>query len=172
MDKLKPNQNEDLYKKGISGQRWINHFKSILTSNTAQPLPANPNENGPLDYPITDDEINSASYILKPGKAVGADGVSNEMISCLLEYDSKIFHTFFNAIISKCDPINCWSISIINPIHKKCSVIDPENYRGISLLSCLGNFFSAILNQRLVKYAIEHNIFTKEQLGFIPAQYS
>ena len=121
-----------------------------------------------MDYPITDDEINSASYILKPGKAVGADGLSNEMISCLLEYDSKIFHTFFNAIISKCDPINRWSISIINLIHKKGSKIDPENYRGISLLSCLGKFFSAIVNQRLVKYAIKHNIFTKEQLGFIP----
>ena len=90
------------------------------------------------------------------------------MISCLLEYDSKIFHTFFNAIISKCDPTNCWSISFINPIHKKGSKIDPENYRGISLLSFLGKFFSAILNQRLVKYAIEHNIFTKEQLGLIP----
>ena len=139
--KLKPNQNEDVFKKGISGQRWINYFKYILTSDTARPLPDNPNENGPLDYPITDDEINSASYILKPGKAVGADGVSNEMISCLLEYDSKIFHTFFNAIISKCDPINCWSISIINPIHKKGSKIDPEK-RYIAFVLPWEIFFS------------------------------
>ena len=108
LDKLKPNQNEDLFKKGISGQRWINYFKSVLTSDTAQPLPENPNENGPFDYPITDDEINIASYILKPGKAVVADGVSNKMISCLLEYDSKIFHTFFNAIISKCEIIEAY----------------------------------------------------------------
>ena len=168
LDKLEPKQNDDLFKKGISGQRWVNHFKSIFTSDTAQPLPDNPRENGPLDYPISEDEFNNASYILKPGKAVGIDGISNEMISCLLEYDPKILLNFFNVIISECDPINCWNTSIINPIHKKGSKIDPENYRGISLLCCLGKYFSAILNQRLMKYAVENKIFSKEQLGFIP----
>ena len=43
-----------------------------------------------------------------------------------------------------------------------------NNYRGISLLSCLGKLFSAILNQRLMRYALDKNILKTEQLGFLP----
>lgn len=41
------------------------------------------------------------------------------------------------------------------------------NYRGISILSCLGKLYSAILNKRLLKYAIEKNILKSEALGFV-----
>ena len=44
--------------------------------------------------------------------------------------------------------------------------MDP-NYRGISILSCLGKLYSAILNKRLLKYAIEKNILKSEALGFV-----
>ena len=45
--------------------------------------------------------------------------------------------------------------------------MDPDNYRGISLLSCFAKFFAAILNIRLTQYALDKNIFTKSQLGFL-----
>ena len=45
--------------------------------------------------------------------------------------------------------------------------MDPCNYRGISLLSCLGKLFSAILNQRLSNYVLEKKILKAEQLGFL-----
>ena len=60
-----------------------------------------------------------------------------------------------------------WNISIISPVSKKGSKTKPENYRGISLLSCLGKFFPAILNQRLTKFINEKPILAKAQLGFI-----
>ena len=46
--------------------------------------------------------------------------------------------------------------------------MDPGNYRGISLLSCFGKFFTAILNQRLLTFVIENKILSNAQLGFIP----
>ena len=57
--------------------------------------------------------------------------------------------------------------SVINPIHKKGSKMDPSNYRGISLLFGLSKSFTAILNQHL-KYVLQNQILSKEQLGFIP----
>ena len=45
--------------------------------------------------------------------------------------------------------------------------MDPSNYRGISILSCLGKLFTAILNKRLMKYAIEGGILKPEALGFV-----
>ena len=47
----------------------------------------------------------------------------------------------------------------------KGSVPDPENYRGITLLSCIGKLFTARLNCRLSCY-VEDHIMGQEQAGF------
>ena len=56
---------------------------------------------------------------------------------------------------------------MINPLHKAGSKMDPDNYRGISLVSCFSKYFSAILNIRLTQYALDNDIFSKSQLGFL-----
>ena len=57
---------------------------------------------------------------------------------------------------------------MIMPIHKKGSLSDPDNYRGISLLSCLGKLFMALLNNRLLDYTLTNKILSPNQLGFLP----
>jgi len=109
-----------------------------------------------------------ATYILRPGKSPGVDGISNEMLLCLFGTNPKILLKLFNNILNSSTPIKVWDTSLINPIHKKGSKMDPDNYRAISLLCCLGKLFSAILNSRLLKFAIENNLIAKEQLGFMP----
>ncbi|ESO92711.1 hypothetical protein LOTGIDRAFT_70291, partial [Lottia gigantea] len=42
-----------------------------------------------------------------------------------------------------------WSEAIIVPVYKKGSINDVQNYRGISLVSCLSKIFTCILNNRL-----------------------
>jgi hypothetical protein len=168
LDKLKPKREDDTLKSGISGNRWLNHFKSIFTSDKTFSYPTNPHIHGPLDYTITNEELNDASYVLKPGKSPGIDNISNEMILCLLQSHPDVILNLFNAVLLHNAPINTWNTSLINPIHKKGSKMDPSNYRGISLLCCLSKFFTAILNQRLLKYVLQKQILSKEQLGFIP----
>ena len=89
------------------------------------------------------------------------------MLQCLLKARPDILKKVFNAILRRPHTIQKWSISMINPLHKAGSKMDPDNYRGISLLSCFSKFFSAILNMRLTKYALDRNIFSKSQLGFL-----
>ena len=45
--------------------------------------------------------------------------------------------------------------------------MDPDNYRGISLISCLYKLLTAILNKRIAHFCLENNILSRAQLGFV-----
>ena len=168
LDKLEQKQDDTIFKQGISDQRWVSHFKSIFQGSTGnKPLPQNTAEIGELDRDISEEEMKLAAYILRNGKSPGYDSISNEMLSCLLEARPDILKKLFNAILHKPQMIEKWCISMITPLHKSGSKMDPDNYRGISLLSCFSKFFTSILNQRLTKFAIDKKIFSKSQLGFL-----
>ena len=60
-----------------------------------------------------------------------------------------------------------WCLSFINPIYKnKGQKSDPNNYRGISLISCLGKLYTSLINERLTKFADLNDIIGEEQAGF------
>ena len=59
-----------------------------------------------------------------------------------------------------------WTEGIIIPLHKKGSHDDPKNYRGITLISCLGKLFTSIINQRLINWSTANEISTDAQFGF------
>ena len=60
-----------------------------------------------------------------------------------------------------------WSIGIIMPLYKnKGPVDDPDNYRGITLLSCLGKLFTAVINERLTMFLESSGTIGDEQAGF------
>ena len=46
--------------------------------------------------------------------------------------------------------------------------MDPNNYRGIALMSCLGKLFLSILNARLLEFVLKNDILGSNQLGFEP----
>ena len=58
-----------------------------------------------------------------------------------------------------------WTSAIIIPIHKSGNKNDPDNYRGVSLLSILGKVFAHILNKGLSWWQ-EENKIAEEQIGF------
>ena len=168
LDRMEQKKDDSVFKQGISNHRWVSHFKSIFQdSNNSHPFPENTKESGELDREITDEEIKIASYILRNGKAPGFDSISNEMLQCFLQVRPDILKKIFNSILSNPRIIEKWSISMINPLHKAGSKMDPDNYRGISLLSCFSKFFSSILNLRLTQYAMDRKIFSRSQLGFM-----
>ncbi|CAL4064203.1 unnamed protein product, partial [Meganyctiphanes norvegica] len=60
-----------------------------------------------------------------------------------------------------------WCISLIRPLYKnKGSKEDANNYRGISLISCIGKLFTALINKRLADYVNNNKILGQEQAGF------
>ena len=59
-----------------------------------------------------------------------------------------------------------WTEGVIIPLHKKGDRCDVNNYRGITLVSCLSKLFTSILNKRIVFYCENNNIISDSQFGF------
>ena len=52
------------------------------------------------------------------------------------------------------------------PIHKKGVKANPDNYRGITLLSSFGKLFTSVLNNRLYKFLEQNELLSEVQAGF------
>ena len=120
------------------------------------------------NYPITIEELTFAVSLLNTGKSPGLDNITTEMIICTLQYYPNIFLSLFNKVLEKGGFIPLWSLSAIVPTFKNGNYDDPNNYRGISLLSSLGKLFYDVLNNRLLRYYREKSILSPSQLGFLP----
>ena len=59
-----------------------------------------------------------------------------------------------------------WGEGVIVPLYKMGSMLNPTNYRGITLLSVLGKLFTRILNNRLDGWAEKYQIYIEAQNGF------
>ncbi|KAK6766950.1 hypothetical protein RB195_026299 [Necator americanus] len=59
-----------------------------------------------------------------------------------------------------------WRHAIIIPLHKKLSVTDPRNYRGVSLLRVMYKVLERIIPNRLINY--REGTTRDEQADFRP----
>ena len=125
-----------------------------------------PNEsNEYLNSPISAQEIDLCIRKLKTSKSSGLDNIINEY----LKNTSYVFiyERLFNIILDTGIIPASWVEGIIIPIFKnKGSSTDPDNYRPITLLSCFGKLFTAVLNSRLNNYLEEFEILKENQAGF------
>jgi hypothetical protein len=120
-----------------------------------------------VQSPITEDEILCAVKNLKNNKASGYDNIVNEHIKHTIHMMMPIYCKLFNLILNTGKIPNSWSEGIILPIYKnKGSVSEPSSYRPITLVSCLGKTFTAILNNRLSQLSDEIELITEAQTGF------
>ena len=162
--------------KYIPDQQLIDHFKEILTDPSLEKPSTNttsanhnaevPEQQG-LDYAINKDELDRARRILKTGKSPGIDTLMNEMIDILVELYPSLVLKLFNNIFSNNWFCEEWLLSLITSLHKKGDKEDPDNYRGISLISCMAKLFLTIINNRLTLFSVERGILSPNQLGFV-----
>ena len=144
------------------------YFQQLSNTERIQDFPDLCKENGPLDFTISLKELEEAGKKLKLGKSVGIDCVYNEMILALLETHPKLILKLFNSILQSGDIIPEWLIGMIVAIHKDGPKLDTGNYRGITIMSCLGKFFLSILNTRMMEFVLGNSILSNSALGFVP----
>ena len=89
------------------------------------------------------------------------------MIISLVDTHPNIVLKLFNEILQSGEVIPECVIGMIVPIYKNEAKSDPSNYRGITLISCLGKLFLSILNTRLMLYAYNENLLAENQIGFV-----
>ena len=155
-------------------QDLYNYFKNInqeketekeeVQSKNEQP---SQNINMHINQPFTDSEIIKAVKNLKNNKSHGTDSILNEHIKATIDIMATVYTKLFNVIFDTGLVPESWTLGNIIPIFKnKGTVTNPENYRPITLLSCLGKLFTSILNARITKYVEEGDIIDHCQAGF------
>ena len=119
-----------------------------------------------LNNIISDSKVELAIKQLKRGKAAGCDHLINELyIYGCDQLIPKLF-ALFNVVFKSSHFPRSWQEGIIVPIHKKGSVDNVQNYRGITLLSTLGKLFTRIINNRLNYWSDTYHIINDNQSGF------
>ena len=92
--------------------------------------------------------------------------ILNEMIKSALPFMSSFITFAFNVILDSGKFPSKWKEGIVIPIHKNGSQVDPNNYRGITLSSCLGKLFCHVLNNRINSELESKSFLKQEQAGF------
>ena len=80
-------------------------------------------------------------------KSPGIDGVSNDILKNSKLVIAPMLCHLFNKVLEVGVYPDDWCKAITVPVYKKGETSDPNNYRGISLLSCISKLLSKILNK-------------------------
>ena len=170
-----------------SSDEWVEYFSSLYTGNHSvqspmdetvstvvnfveqelQPEPVRAsNMTDNIMYPFEVEETISGIKQLKSGKAVASDQISNDMLKATVEITAPVITEIFNRIVkSECFP-KIWSLGLIIPLFKSGDISDVNNYRGITINSCLSKLLMLLLNSRLQKFCEEKGIIHYNQIGF------
>ncbi|KAK6757572.1 hypothetical protein RB195_015407 [Necator americanus] len=146
---------------------WKEHFKNLL-NRLAPSAPELEHVHRPKyavnEEPPTESEVLVCIRKMKNGKSGGDDRISSEMMKYLppsgIREMTKIIRSIW---INERIP-DSWRHAIIIPLHKKLSVTDPRNYRGVSLLRVMYKVLERIIPDRLIKHREETT--RDEQAGF------
>ena len=119
-----------------------------------------------LDNSISREEVDEAVRLLKNSKVTGEDGMPNEIwkIGALTDYLVEVCNHALEGEAPK-----EWVDYTITQIYKKGSPNDPDNYRGIALLSTGSKVFSAVLTRRLQRVLVP-DVVPESQYGYRPGR--
>jgi hypothetical protein len=162
---------EKNYTKTPSCDEFYEMFKGMCENggedNNNNNLNNQEEENEILNELITVSEVLNCIKRLKNNKACGMDNILNEFLKTSHGVMINIFVKLFNLVLLTGAVPSDWTVGVIKPIYKKKGAQnDPNNYRGITILSCLGKLFTSIINDRLKKYIDTFGILGEEQAGF------
>ena len=150
---------------------WFDHFEQLFEQEDDNDInnfgeTNDLDSNHMLNSRISEEEVKLAVKNLKSGKSGGLDGILSEMLKAGSLVAIPFLTQLFNTIFDKGQYPSQWANGIIIPIYKKGDPENPNNYRGISLLSTISKCFTAILNRRLYDWLEKENKIKENQAGF------
>ena len=94
------------------------------------------------------------------------DSISNDVIKIGSPTILPFLVILFNTILETKSFPEDWSCGIITPIYKSGENDNLDNYSGITINSCLNQFFNLLLANRLTSFVNEKRILRYNQIGF------
>ena len=147
---------------------WTNYFKKVYESdiNVNEHILLNNNSDPILDAEINLEEIYLALNKCKDNKAPGVDGITFEFLKNLPQNWLLYINTIFNKIMRQESIPDSWSEIITKMLYKKGDILNPENYRPISLVNVVLKLFTLVLLNRLTQWCEANNTLPEWQAGF------
>ena len=113
------------------------------------------------DFEFSLDEVKDAITKCKNNKSQGLDGITNE----LLKNGGDSVHLSLYAMFVKLREFECvpddWNKGIIIPIHKKGTKCDLNNYRGITLNSCVSKIYNRLITKSNLSFLEAYNLLSE-----------
>ena len=104
---------------------------------------------------------------MKNGKSAGEDNIVNEVLKigefCLVELIVKLMNLILE---SEKYPLK-WTRNLPITLHKGGLTDKPDNYRGISISSCLSKLFSTVLYFRILEVNENFSLLSNNQIRFL-----
>ena len=150
---------------------FFNHFMNLNQTNNNDQDSFDPRQiNHSINMFINEDislaEVLTARNKLKNKKACGIDNIINEFIKNCPDNVLVLFK-LFNLVLNTGLIPSEWNVGFIIPLYKnKGMANDPNNYRGITLLSSIGKLFTSIINTRLTDFINNIGLLGEDQAGF------
>ena len=116
-------------------------------------------------------QVKDISDLLKSldvSKATGPDQVSQVMLKKAGDVIAPHLTKLFNLSLEKGIFPSSWKKANVTPIHKKNDNAIVDNYRPVSLLSCVGKLFERAVFKYVFNFLRDTNAISLKQSGFIP----
>ena len=103
---------------------------------------------------------------LKANKASGPDEIGNRILKYTATSTSIYLQKLFNYCLNSERMPTEWKYAKVSPIFKKGDRTKPENYRPVSLLSCVGKSLERCIHNKLMPYLEDNGLITPNQSAF------
>ena len=98
------------------------------------------------------DEFKKSLSKLDPNKAKGPDGIHPRLLKELEDLVAKLLSLLFKLFLQTSGlPVDWWTASI-NPLFKKGSRTQPENYQSISLTLVVAKLIKGLVNDAIIAH--------------------
>ena len=133
-----------------NGKTWVNYYENLFASpkidsemdsyRLREYVGNNKNtqlNTEILEKPLKEDEVVKMLKKLKLKKASGLDLISNEMLKYGFDHLKEVILKLFKLILATRPIPSKWELGLISPIYKSGEKLEPDNYRGICVISYL-----------------------------------
>ena len=118
-----------------------------------------------IDTPFTNEEVSKAIKNLHLGKAPGFDNIMSEHLVYAGPAMADLLCILYNAILNAEYIPTCFRRAVQVPLYKgkDSCVLDPNNYRGITLLPIFNKLFEILIWHRLKPWWYENRVISELQ---------
>ena len=158
---------DNLSKAEAFNKFFLSH--STLDTSHATLPDMTPTTNASIDtIIISENDVLGILKSLDVSKSTGPDNISPRMLRETAQSITPSLTRLFNLSLNNCHFPSGWKKANVLPLHKKNDKDIMNNYRPISLLSCVGKVFEKIIFKFLFNYFRDNFLLSIYQSGFMP----